>query len=164
MIAEIDEYQLTECLQVLHRGYETVAVRFHLTNDNCPYRGRADLPLAVLTGEFLSGIKMYGYRQENRIAAFVSMNIGREQIKLNDVVVLPEFRHRGIGTAMLNFAKSRAIGQNIPKVSLGMIDDNKTLREWYERNGFVNIGYKKYPKAPFAVGYMEWKNPHFRES
>jgi hypothetical protein len=36
-----------------------------------------------------------------------------------------------------------------------MIDDNKRLKNWYVKNGFVNVGYKKYAKAPFIVGIME---------
>lgn len=158
MIVEIDESRLAECLRVMHMGYEPIAVQFGLTNENCLYRGRADLPLSVLTEELLSGTEIYGYLKENRIVAFVSMNTREDEIKINDVVVLPEFWHRGIGTDLLNFAKGKAIERGIPKVTLGMIDDNRTLRKWYERNGFANTGYKRYPKAPFVVGYMEWKN------
>lgn len=155
MIKEIDRSQLAECLNVLHAAYEPIAVRFELTNENCPYRGRAELPLEVLTEEFSSGAKMYGYYIENSIVAFLSLSEGENRIKINDIVVLPEWWHKGIGTEMLGFAKCQATKLELPKVALGMIDDNKILRRWYEKNGFVNVGYKQFPNAPFLVGYME---------
>ena len=36
-----------------------------------------------------------------------------------------------------------------------MIDENNKLKNWYIMNGFINVGYKKYDKAPFTVGFME---------
>lgn len=27
----------------------------------------------------------------------------------------------------------------LAKIQLGMIDDDKRLRKWYERNGFINV-------------------------
>lgn len=155
MITEMGKARLMECLQVIHRGYEPVAVQFGLTNDNCPYRGRADLPLTVLQQEFLAGIKMYGYQVENNIVAFVSINVNKDAIKINDIVVLPEYWNKGIGTALLEFVKDRAAELELSKITLGMIDDNRVLKKWYEKNGFRNIGYVKYPKAPFTVGNME---------
>lgn len=72
------------------------------------------------------------------------------------VVVLPKFWNQGVGTALPEYAKANAVEQNIHKVSLGMIDDNKKLKKWYEKNGFINVGYQQRPNAPFLVGYMEW--------
>lgn len=158
VIREVKKAELPECLRVIHEGYEPIAVQFGLTSNNCPYRGRADLPLEVLAEEFLSGTKMYGYYERDAIVGFISMNDGEKEMKINDVVVLPAFWHQGIGTALLEYAKARSVEQGHLKVSLGMIDDNKRLRKWYERNGFINVGYKQYPNAPFLVGYMEWSS------
>lgn len=156
MIKKLDQSKLTECLDILHKGYEPTAIQFKLTNDNCPYRGRADLPLAVLVEEFLSGIEIYGYYEADNIVALISIYTEKNTIKINDIVVLPEFWNKGIGTALLEFIKEKAAKQNISKIMLGMIDDNTVLKKWYEKNGFINIGYKKFPNAPFTVGYMEW--------
>ncbi len=35
-IRRIMEDDLSSCLEVFHRGYETVATEFGLTEDNCP--------------------------------------------------------------------------------------------------------------------------------
>ena len=158
MIREIDASELAECLHVIHKGYEPIAEQFHLTSENCPHRGRAALPLDVLTEEYLAGTKMYVYEIDDCIVAFASVVLKNDAIKLNDIVVLPEFWHEGIGTAMLDFVKNITIDRHLSKVALGMIDDNIVLKKWYEKNGFVNAGYHQFPNAPFTVGYMEWKN------
>lgn len=156
VILKVKKSRLSECLHVIHEGYEPIAVRFGLTNENCPYRGRADLPLSVLEEEFSSGIKMYGYFEQDAMVGFLSIDRASEP-KINDVVVLPAFWRQGIGTALLEYAKTLSTQWGASKISLGMIDDNKELRKWYEKNGFINVGYQQYPNAPFLVGYMEWR-------
>ena len=44
MIKPIKKADLPACLEIFHKGYETVAREFCLTKDNCPDRGRADIP------------------------------------------------------------------------------------------------------------------------
>jgi ribosomal protein S18 acetylase RimI-like enzyme len=75
---------------------------------------------------------------------------------LNDIILLPEYRQKGYGKELLDFCKLKARELGASKIRLGMIDDNKRLRKWYEDNGFVNVGYKNYEGAPFTVGHMEY--------
>jgi diamine N-acetyltransferase len=91
-----------------------------------------------------------------KFIGFMGMKMYGDGIcKLDDIIILPKFREKGYGKELLIFCKhkSKELGAN--KISLGMIDDNKRLRKWYEDNGFTNMGYKKYDGAPFTVGYME---------
>lgn len=37
MIEAIKKEQLPECLNILKQGYENTAVKFGMTEDNCPY-------------------------------------------------------------------------------------------------------------------------------
>ena len=41
------------------------------------------------------------------------------------------------------------------KMSIGIVEENKVLRKWYENNGFIHIGTKKFDFFPFTCGYME---------
>lgn len=156
MIKRIIKSELPACLDVFHKGYETVAIEFGLTEENCPDRGRASLPFDKLVAEFEKGTMMFGYFSDNIIVGFLGMKMQEGGIcKLDDIIILPEYRQLGYGKKLLNFCKEKARELGAGKIRLGMIDDNKRLRKWYEENGFINIGYKKYDGAPFTVGGME---------
>ena len=156
MIKPIVKSDLLSCLEVFHRGYETVAIEFGLTEENCPDRGRASLPFEKLVFEFENGALMFGYFLENKIIGFLSLSLDKNAIcKLNDIIILPEHRQKGYGKDLLEFCKNKAFELGANKIIIGMIDDNNKLKNWYIRNGFINVGYKKYDKAPFTVGFME---------
>ena len=156
MIKQIDKYDLPTCLEVIHKGYETVAIQFGLTEENCPDRGRASLPQDKLESEFENGTLMFGYFLENKIIGYLSMKvIDKEVCKLNDIVVLPQYRKKGYGQELIEFCKVKAHELGAKIINLGMIDDNDQLKYWYISNGFFTIGYKKFDKAPFTVEYMQ---------
>ena len=156
MIKHIEKCDLPACLEIFHRGYESVAVEFGLTDENCPDRGRASLPLDKLVAEFENGTMMYGYYIDDKVIGFIGIKMHDEGIcKLDDIIILPEYRQHGYGKKLLEFCKEKAIELGATEIQLGMIDDNKRLRKWYEDNGFINIGYKNYEGAPFTVGKME---------
>jgi ribosomal protein S18 acetylase RimI-like enzyme len=156
MIKPIEKNDLMTCLEIFHKGYETVAIEFGLTEENCPDRGRAGLPFEKLAAEFESGTMMFGYFLNDRIIGFLGMKMQENGVcKLDDVIILPEYRQSGHGKELLDFCKLKAKELGASKVVLGMIDDNKRLKKWYEYNGFINVGYKKYEGAPFTVGRME---------
>lgn len=156
MIKPITKSDLKDCLKIFHQGYETVAIKFGLTEENCPDRGRACLPLQKLQADFENGALMFGYFCNEKLVGFLGIRMHDNCIcKLNDIIILPEYRHNGYGKELLTFCKETAKALGAHKVLLGMIDDNKRLRQWYENNGFVNVGYKNYEGAPYTVGIME---------
>lgn len=101
---------------------------------------------------------MFGYYCKDKLVGFLNMRMRADGVcKLDDIIVLPEYRQSGYGKELLDFCKQTAKELGATKVALGMIDENKRLRKWYEDNGFINIGYTKYEGAPFTVGNMEWE-------
>ena len=139
MIKKILRSDLPECLDVIHRSYETIAVKFGLTEENCPDRGRASLPLEKLVRSYEEGEEMFAYVVNGQIVGFLGILFNDEGIcKLNDIVVLPEYRHKGYGKEMLDFCKAKAHENGAVKIRLGMIDDNIKLKKWYMANGFDN--------------------------
>jgi len=155
-IKPVNKTDLPECLDVIRRSYETVAVEFGLTEENCPDRGRASLPLDKLMLSYEEGEEMYAYYVNGHIVGLLCVHFHHEGFcKLNDIVVLPEFRHNGYGKELLDFCKAKARENGAVKIRLGMIDDNTVLKKWYLKNGFINVGFKKYENAPFTVGNME---------
>ena len=158
MIRTIAKDDLLDCLNIFHKGYETVAVEFGLTEENSPDRGRASLPFEKLAIEFDNGTMMFGYFSDKKMIGYLGMKIQENGVcGLDDIIILPEYRQNGYGKELLDFCKQKAKEFGANKIRLGMIDDNKKLRKWYEDNGFVNVEYKKYDGAPYTVGKMECK-------
>ncbi len=56
---------------------------------------------------------------------------------MDGILVAPEARGRGVGTALLNVIKDTARDQNCHAVQLDVIDTNPRARALYERQGFV---------------------------
>lgn len=156
MIKKIRENDLPACLKVFQEGYETVAIEFGLTEENSPDRGRASLSMDKLVAAFESGTMMFGYFIADKIVGFLGMKqVNPEICALEDIIVFPEYRENGYGTELLNFCKRKAKELGVSKVRLGMIDDNKRLKAWYEANGFITVSYENYVGAPYTVGRME---------
>ena len=92
MIKAIVRRDLNVCLEIFHVGYETVATEFGLTDENCPDRGRANLPFEKLVAEFDKGTLMFGYYVENRIVGFLAVKMyGNDVLGIDDIIVLPDY-------------------------------------------------------------------------
>ncbi len=152
MIA-IDE--LPACLEVIHRSFTTVAREFGITERNCPnYIGFTELE--KLKKRFDSGYMMFGlFKGDETIGFFSLSDKGSGVYELNNLCVLPEHRHMGYGKQLLEFTcdKVRELGGK--KITIGIIEENTLLRDWYSQNGFVHTGTMTFPHLPFTVGFME---------
>ena len=60
---------------------------------------------------------------------------GRETLYLEDLSVLPSFRRRGIGQALLKAVARLALSRNLPAVSWLMMSWNEDARRLYEAAG-----------------------------
>ena len=155
MINKITREQLPKCLDILTKSYEDSAVTFGMTEENCPYRGRTRLPLQELEKEFDNGYTMYGYVTENHIIGFLSMKADAGELSIQDLAILPDYQGKGFGTALISFAKKTAKQANCKAISLGMVHDNISLREWYQKQGFKSIKLLQFEKVSYTVGIME---------
>ena len=155
MIRAVSESELYECLKIIHAAYIPVAEHFGLTDDNCPDSGRATLKFESLLQEYENGELMFVYCDNGKIIGYIGMCRSGMVLKIDDIVVVPEYQGKGVGSDMLNFAKSYAGDRGCIKLRLGMIDNNTELKNWYRNRGFETVELKQYPNAPFATGYME---------
>jgi ribosomal protein S18 acetylase RimI-like enzyme len=76
------------------------------------------------------------------------------ECELGNLSVLPEYRHLGIGTALLKHAVRTAREQNCSVMRLSIVEENSMLRKWYEQYGAVHTGTEKFDFFPFTCGYM----------
>lgn len=155
-IKEIDRCDLNECLKVIHRSFSTVAEQFGLTKENCP-KHTSFIPLSFLETHMNWGWYMYALHIDGKIIGYMSLSKeGDKVFELHNLAVLPEFRHKGYGKLLLDFAKEKATSLGGTKIKIGIIEESTVLKNWYIQNGFVHIETKKYDHLPFTSGYMEW--------
>lgn len=161
MIREVKEQELEACVKVIREGFGTVAKEFHLTVENCATNG-AFMTYERLHGEFEAGKPMYAYWENDQIAGFYELGDqgvrdGVHVVELEKITVLPKFRHHTIGRKLIADAKEKvkALGGDV--MTIGIIEENMVLKEWYIKNGFVHNGTRKFEHLPFTVGFMSCK-------
>ncbi len=149
------ENQLDTCLNIIHKSFQTVADDMNLTKENCPSH-TAFMPLEKLQNQFENGNPMFLYEYNNKFIGYFSLSINDNSVELNNLSVLPEYRHIGIGKKIINYAvdySKNTLGVN--KIKIGIVEENTILKEWYKTLGFVHTGTRKFEYLPFTVGFME---------
>lgn len=66
----------------------------------------------------------------------VSTALGARVAILEDMVVLPEYRTKGVGAKLLHHAQEFAASQGCRRVTLLTDDDNSGAHRFYQRHGF----------------------------
>jgi ribosomal protein S18 acetylase RimI-like enzyme len=73
----------------------------------------------------------------------------RPLLNIHDLAVVPEWRGRGVGRALLTAAEDRAVERGCCKLTLEVRDDNRA-RALYERFGFTDFVLDK----PTPTGFL----------
>lgn len=155
VIREVSDNELETSKNIIRDSFATVAKNFNLTKENCPTNG-AFIELERLTSDRSKGIKMFGLFVDNKQAGFVAVAKQSSFIyEMEKLAVLPQFRHNGYGKALMDHVKEYVKAQQGEIVSIGIIDENSTLKEWYTKYGFIDKGTRTFSHLPFTVCFME---------
>ena len=145
MIKEIETKDLAECVNVIRKSFGTVEKEFGFTSENAP-RFTAFATTEERLDWHLNGEHrpMYAFFEDEKIVGYYSILLQENsECELNNLCVLPEYRHKGIGEELLLHAFKVAKALNCTKINIGIVEENMVLRKWYESFGFVHIGMKK---------------------
>jgi len=156
MIRKISSSEIPECAAVIRDSFSTTARDFGITEANCPNH-TSFIKTEKLQKQYDDGRPMFVYTDGNKIVGYFSLApMESGDYELNNLAVLPEYRHMGYGREMVLFAieRARELGGN--KISIGIIEENTVLKNWYSRLGFLHTGMKKFGYLPFTVGFMEY--------
>ena len=158
-IREMEMEEIPECVNVIRTAFKTVADELGFTRENAPRFTAFATDDTRLQYQFLVEHKpMYVYLHEGKIVGYYSLAmLENGSVELNNLSVLPEFRHLGIGEKLVKDAIEKAKSFDKEKMELGIVEENKKLRMWYESLGFIHTGTKKFDFFPFTCGYMEIK-------
>lgn len=157
MIKEVDKKDISECVKVIRESFLTVADEFDITIENGPrFTAFATTEERLnwhLLGEHRS---MYAFYDNENIVGYYSLLLqDNNECELNNLCVTPAYRHKGIGEELLKNAFKVAQELNCTKMNIGIVEENRVLRSWYESFGFVHTGTQKFDFFPFTCGYME---------
>ena len=104
----------------------------------------------VLTHEDLmqefSKISFYVYRFQNKIVGVTGLEIGNaEKGAVRWVYIHPEYKNKGIGTALLSHIEKIAINANLKKLQLRTEEKAYWAISFYRNRGFSIIGKIEVP-------------------
>lgn len=147
--------QLAICLDIIHKSFITVADEFGLTQVNCPSH-TAFMPIDKLIRQFENQADMFLCCADGKYIGYFSLsNKDDKNIELNNLSVLPLYRHMGLGKKIIEYAKEYAAANtNTEKILIGLMEENTILKYWYQSLGFIHTGTKRYDSLPFTVGFM----------
>lgn len=157
MIREVSKKDIAECVNVIRSSFLTVANEFGFTAENASrftaFATTEDRLEWHLLGEHRP---MYVFCDKDTIVGYYSLLLqDNNECELNNLCVISAYRHKGIGAELLKHAFHKAKELNSRKINIGIVEENKVLRKWYESFGFVHTGTKKFDFFPFTCGYME---------
>ena len=79
----------------------------------------------------------------------------RPLLNVHDLAVLPEYRGRGVGRALLGAAEEHARRRGCCKLTLEVQDDNTPARTLYQRFGFADVVYGDSAATRFLAKPLE---------
>ena len=144
MIKRVEEQDIAGCVKVIKESFATVAKEFGFTVENAPgFTAFATTEDRLKYHLFEEHRYMYVFYVKEDIVGYYSLLVqDNNECELNNLSVIPAYRHQGIGEELLKHAFKIAKEYNV-------------LRKWYESFDFVHIGTQKFDFFPFTCGYME---------
>ncbi|MFR1518305.1 MAG: GNAT family N-acetyltransferase [Clostridia bacterium] len=156
MIKEIDNNDIPVCVEVIRESFGTVAKDFGFTEENAASFTAFATTVERLNWHLNSEHRpMYAYYENDTIIGYYSLLLqDNQECELNNLCVLPAYRHKKIGRLLLEDAFNKAKKMNCKKMNIGIVEENITLRKWYELYGFIHTSTQKFDFFPFTCGYM----------
>jgi len=150
------EHNLSAIVKVLNLSHGTIAKDFNFTKEDNP-TNNAFIDEQTLREQLNNGIELYGLKIEDRLAGCIAIEKSKREVDtyyIEKVSVLPEFRHKGIGVRLMDFATQKIKDAGGKIISIALIDSNSKLKNWYLSQGFVETGFKDFEHLPFRVCFM----------
>jgi GNAT superfamily N-acetyltransferase len=155
-IREIDsENELKNSARVIRSAFRTVALELNLIRENNPTH-----PSFMTTGRLKEDrnrdVKFFGLFLEDGQIGFIAIERADAALYyIERLAVLPEYRHRGYGKKLMEFAFEYIRANGGTKVSIGIINEQIILKNWYKGLGFEEMSTREFAHLPFTVCFME---------
>jgi len=148
------EVQLEETIAIVRAAFAGVADDMGLTRENAP----SHPAFTTLERMFAMQQRMpfFGLYLDGAQVGCAAIEKASDTVYyLERLAVLPAHRHKGYGEKLVGFVMDYARERGGKKVSLGMINSHKILKDWYKSLGVVETGTKQFENLPFTVCFMD---------
>lgn len=140
--------------QLIRDSFKDVADRFSLSSDNAPTHP-SHCTAKWIESALDKGIEYFILESEGKPHGCVALEHASADVcYLERLAVIPEFRQRGFGEALVRHVLEQAKSMGAKRVEIGIIAEQFDLRGWYEKLGFVVKGTKHFDHLPFQVAFM----------
>jgi N-acetylglutamate synthase-like GNAT family acetyltransferase len=140
--------------ETIRESFKDVALRFGLTPENCP-RHPSNCTRDWIDKDMERGVTYFVIEKENAVAGCVALERAKAgTYYLERLAVLPGERRRGLGQILVTHVLSEAVHSGASHVNIGIIEEQKELKRWYERLGFVEGESREFDHLPFRVTFM----------
>jgi ribosomal protein S18 acetylase RimI-like enzyme len=153
----LSDSNLSVCIKVLNESHATVAKEFGFTKETNPSNS-AFIDESALKRNLEKGIELYLLINDDKAAGCIAIEKSVNETNtfyIEKVSVLPEYRHKGYGTMLMDFATGKIKKSGGKCVSIALIDSNNILKNWYLNQGFFETTVKEFPHLPFRVCFMK---------
>jgi N-acetylglutamate synthase-like GNAT family acetyltransferase len=141
--------------EIIRESFRDVARRFSLTEDNCP-KHPSNCVSSWIETDISRGVQYFILYVEKKPIGCVGIESPSNDVcYLERLSVLPEMRGHHFGIRLVQHVLKCAALKGVVKVSIGIINEQTELKEWYKKLGFVITQVKSYPHLPFKVCLME---------
>lgn len=155
MIKQIEKENLGGCAELIRTSFLTVADELNITEQNAPRYVAFSVTEQKLSEQYDNGRMMFAYYENNKPVGFYALDFFDNKCELNNLCVLPQYRHKGIAKRLLTHSFDIAKQNGASKMKISIVEENKRLKKWYMKFSFVPIYTEKYDFFPFTCGYME---------
>ena len=99
-----DSHLITD---ILNKAFMTVAIQYNFTKETVE-RFPAFMESVVIYNQLKNRLKMYGYKEDNKIVGCVGYSLFNDKIYMIERLgTLPEYRHKGIGRKLMEFIENK---------------------------------------------------------
>jgi N-acetylglutamate synthase-like GNAT family acetyltransferase len=142
--------------RTIRKSFQDVAERFGLTRENAP-RHPSNCTVDWIRKDVERDVAYFAIENRNHVIGCVALEQAPRQVcYLERLAVLPDYRRRGFGKALVEHALSEAERLGAHCVSIGIIAEHTELKDWYKGLGFAEGESKGFPDLPFGVTVMAY--------
>jgi diamine N-acetyltransferase len=142
-------------LKVLHKSFKSISEEYSFTRMTAPKHG-SFITLEELKQLIAGGLEMYGCFENDELIGCIGIRPGdsSDSFYIEKLGVLPDKRHRGIGRSLVKCAMNEIKKRGGRTISIGLINKNEKLKNWYHNLGFIEYELKDAANLPFKVCMM----------